>query len=107
MSERPNEHSDQAEQLKQIFDELQQNKSKSEESRREEQHTNDDSIPKIDVLNLPPRREVHGNSNVRTRLGISRPFLRFLSVIVLIVAIILGAYFMWGEELIVLINGLK
>src|SRR5690625_2069371 len=107
MSEKTNEQNDQAEQLKQIFDELQQNAIESGELSNDNQSIDDDSIPKIDVLNLPPRKEVHSNNDSRTRLSISRPFLRFLSVIILIIVIILGAYFMWGEELIVLIEGLK
>ncbi len=106
MNEKTNERSDQAEQLKQIFDELQQNETKSDGLSNDEQYKDDYSIPKIDVLNLPPRKEVH-SKNVRTRISISRPFLRLLSVIILIVVISFGAYFIWGEELIVLINGLK
>src|SRR5690625_219297 len=107
MSENTNEHNDQAEQLKQIFDELQQNKVKSDELPNVNRQTDNDSIPKIDVLNLPPRKEVHDHNKVRTRLSMSRPFLRFLSVIILIVAIILSAYFIWGEELMIIIDGLN
>lgn len=106
MSERTNENNDQAEQLKQIFDELQQNAVKSDELSNDEQYEEDYTIPKIDVLNLPPRKEVHSNHG-RARLSISRPFLRFLFVILLIVLVIFGAYYIWGEELIILIKGLK
>lgn len=107
MSENTNDHNDQAEQLKKIFDELQQHENKSEALSNDHQHTKDYSMPKIDVLNLPPRKEVHGNNKERTHLSISKPFLRFLSVIILIVAIIFGAYFIWGDELMIIIDGLK
>jgi len=106
MAEKTNEHNDQAEQLKQIFNELQQNAVKSEKNTNDEQYTAEHAIPKIDVLNLPPRKEVHSNQS-RTRLSISRPFLRFLSVILLIIIIIFGAYYIWGEELIDLLKSLR
>lgn len=100
------DHNNQAEQLQKIFDELQQNTVESEEISNEPA-VDDDSMPKIDVLNLPPRKEVHSNENVRIRFSISRPFLRFLTVIILIVAIIFGAYFIWGDDLINIIEALK
>lgn len=105
MSKKTNEHNDQAEQLKQIFDELQEHAIKSGEPQTEQQ-TEAYSPPKIDVLNLPPRKEVHSNHG-RTRLKISGPFLRLLTVILLMLAVIIGAYYTWGEELINLIQGLK
>ena len=106
MSKKTNEHNDQAEQLKQLFDELQEHAVKSGESSNIEQQAEAYTQPKIDVLNLPPRKEVHSNHG-RTRLTISRPFLRLLIVILLMIAVIFGAYYIWGEELINLIQGLK
>lgn len=106
MSEKTNAYKDQAEQLKQIFDELQQNAPDSEQLSNE-LDVDDRSIPKIDVLNLPPRKEIHRDNDVRTRLSISGPFVRFLSIIILIIIIVFGAYFLWGDELILIINGLK
>lgn len=106
MSDKTNEYEDQAEQLKQIFDELQQNAPNSDQPSNE-QEVIDDSIPKIDILNLPPRREIHDDNHTRTRLSISRPFLRFLSIIIFVIIIVFGAYFFWGEELILIIDGLK
>ena len=106
MSEKTNEHNDQAEQLKQIFEELQEHAITPDDSLNIEQHTEAYTLPKIDVLNLPPRKEVHSNHG-RTRLTISRPFLRLLIVVLLMIAVIFGAYYIWGEELINLIQGLK
>lgn len=105
MNDRKKAHENQAEHLKQIFDELQQNAKKSGEPSNEK-GADDHSIPKIDVLNLPPRKEVHGDNNARTRLSISGPFLRFLSVIFLILIVIFGTYFLWGEELVLIIKSM-
>lgn len=106
MSEIKKEYENQAEQLKQIFNELQQHTIDSNDTSNELDE-NDHLIPKIDVLNLPPRKEVHSNQSTRTRLSISRPFLRFLSVIMLMIIIVVGAYLIWEEELIIIINHLK
>ncbi|WP_100010770.1 hypothetical protein [Lentibacillus sediminis] len=51
----------------------------------------------IDVLNLPPRKEVHGQKN-STSLKVSRPLLRFLFVVVLLLVILAGAFIVWGDE---------
>lgn len=51
----------------------------------------------IDVLNLPPRKEVHGQQN-STTLKVSRPLLRFLFVVVLLLIILAGAFVAWGNE---------
>src|SRR5690625_6994309 len=102
MSEKTNEHNDQAEQLKQIFEELQEHAITPDDSLNIEQHTEAYSPPKIDVLNLPPRKEVHSNHG-RTRIKISGQFLRLLTVILLMIVVIFGAYYTWGEEVINLI----
>lgn len=106
MSDKTNEHNDQAEQLKQIFEELQKHEVKSDESSNHEQNGEEYTIPKIDVLNLPPRKEVHSNHS-RTRITMSKPLLRLLIVILLMISILFGAYYIWGEELINLIQSLK
>jgi hypothetical protein len=106
LSKENTERTNQAEQLKKIFDELQQGENNPDELMND-QFSETDSIPKIDVLNLPPRKEIHGNKKSRIRLSMSKPFLRLLSVIFLIILIICGAYYIWGEELIHIINNLK
>lgn len=43
----------------------------------------DKNEEKIDVLNLPPRKDVHSDDK-RTQLKWSKPFLRLLSVVVIL-----------------------
>lgn len=106
MSTETTEYEDQAEHLKRLFNEVQQGEMKPEKV-SDESDTAQEPTLKIDVLNLPPRKEVHGNHNNRARVKLGKPFLRFLSVIIILVALVIGAYFIWGEELIDIIKGLK
>lgn len=48
---------------------------------------------KIDILDLPPRREVHSHKQGRTHVKFSRPLLRLLLVIIILLGIISGIYF--------------
>src|SRR5690625_2427384 len=96
---------DQTVQLKEIFDEVQQ--SGSDQTNGRNNIVNDtDPIVKVDVLNLPPRKEVHNNHKRRTRVKIGQPFIRFFVVIILFIIAIAGAYYLWGEELINIIKEL-
>lgn len=107
MSNEANKHKDQAEHLKQLFHEVQQSE-KAEESVSKELTANDTESEhlKIDVLNLPPRKEVHKDHDSRMRLKLSKPFLRFISVVIILFIITICIYIFWGEELIPLINDL-
>src|SRR5690625_4764243 len=55
---------------------------------------------KMDIMNLPPRKEIHSNHKKRIHVKLSRPLFRFLSVIIILLVIIYGAYFIWGNELL-------
>lgn len=57
----------------------------------------------VDVLNLPPRKEVHSKNKQRTHIKMSKPLLRFLFVFILLLGVLIGVYFVWGE----LINGIS
>ncbi|ASN05486.1 hypothetical protein [Virgibacillus necropolis] len=114
MSDKNTERDDQANELRKLFNEVQgQGKETSELPKQEntDDHNSvftfenssteiDESVRKIDILNLPPRREVHGSNKKRARMKISRPFARFSVVILIIFAIIVSAYYVWGNELI-------
>jgi predicted DNA binding CopG/RHH family protein len=47
---------------------------------------------RIDVLNLPPRKEVHNKKNKRIKVKISSPLIRFIFVILLLSVLILVYY---------------
>ncbi len=55
-----------------------------------------DLTEKIDILNLPPRKEVHTERKGKINLKISRPLVRLLFVIILLLLIVAGAYFLAG-----------
>lgn len=100
-----NEENDQADQLKRIFADVEQ-RGEGEASDIKQQGNSNPVTPKVDVLNLPPRKEVHGIYKKRTHLRIGRPFLRFVGVLLILIIVVLGAYIYWGEELIAIIKNI-
>lgn len=81
---------DQANDLKKLINEVNDKQSSNL------QKVDDDQMPIIDVLNLPPRNEVHENNNSRMHLAITKPFLRF-SLVVLFIAGFIITLFYFGE----------
>lgn len=71
---------DQANELREIMDDKEEPKDKLKEQSK-------DSFEEIDILNLPPRKEVHKNSG-KSHFRFSKPLIRFLSVILVLIAII-------------------
>ncbi|GGA61093.1 hypothetical protein [Ornithinibacillus halotolerans] len=55
--------------------------------------------PEINVLNLPPRREVHSQNNQKVHFKISKPFIRLAFVIILL-AVVLGISFYFNPNLL-------
>lgn len=106
-----NEETDQVEQLRRILAEVEHGErsrtSDTIDQQLEDEQDNLTSVtPKIDVLNLPPRKEVHGKVKNRTRLRIGQPFLRLLIVILILIIIALGTYIYLGEELIIILENI-
>ncbi|WP_047985333.1 hypothetical protein [Ornithinibacillus californiensis] len=76
------------------------------------QHAKDEDLPEpvnvhvqelkenddLTILNLPPRKDVHGQKKNRTHLKIRRPLLRLTVVTLLLVVLVVLMFF--GEELI-------
>jgi len=96
-NERKND--DQATDLQKLIDEVQQ----SERIQKKQQVSlsqESDQIRKMDILNLPPRKEIHRNHKQRIHVKLSRPLFRFLSVIIILLVIIYGAYFIWENDLL-------
>lgn len=52
----------------------------------------------IDVLDLPPRSEIHQNKSKKTRLKINLIFLRFLLILFLLIIILVITYQYWGKD---------
>ncbi|WP_284141263.1 MULTISPECIES: hypothetical protein [unclassified Virgibacillus] len=96
---------DQAKELRKLFEEVQTNESTSSETNIEvptDENTidipNQQENREIDILNLPPRSTVHGQKNTRVHFRIHGPIVRFLIVIIMLCAILVGAYYMLGND---------
>lgn len=59
-----------------------------------------EEMPKIDVLNLPPRKEVHRQKKKKFSLKINRPSIRLFFVIIMAILVCLLVLYMWEEDLI-------
>lgn len=80
---------EQANELRSLFYELEQINEEEKSTVRDE--------TQIDVLNLPPRKEVHGK-NSRTKLKLSKPFLRlFIVIVIILFCIVLALYLGEGD----------
>lgn len=94
---------DQAAELRKLVDQIQDEKLPAEETDLNKQadmeQTDKTEDREIDVLNLPPRKEVHSKNNKFAHIKISGPLVRLLVVLLLILAVLTGLYFVWGEEL--------
>lgn len=100
MEEIKKEYDDQAKELRAIINELQENTDDSStiSSReiQEEKVPEQDVDTEINVLNLPPRKEVHSQKKKRARIKFSKPFIRLVIVVVLI--IIFGVLFFLNSD---------
>lgn len=87
----------QASNLEKLISEVQQGEAK--EYTDSDLRVDDNQEIKMDVLSLPPRSEVH-QTNKRTRIRLSKPLKRFIFVLFLIIIIISGSMYFFGNELI-------
>lgn len=70
-----------------------------EEPLKEERNMKED----IDVLNLPPRKDVHTMKS-RTHLKMSKAFLRFIFVLLVLSIIVIGTYYYVADDFLNLFN---
>lgn len=94
----PNEQKDdQAIKLQQLFQEV-----NNQQSNEKKPKITEEELIEVDVLNLPPRSEVHQKTALRFEMNVHRPFWRFVFVIILLAVIISVVYYMFGEQIILL-----
>ncbi|MBD1222639.1 hypothetical protein [Virgibacillus halodenitrificans] len=60
----------------------------------EEGNIEDDETTKIDLLNLPPRKQVH-TTKKSTKVKVSSAFIRFIIVFLALTFLVLIAYYLW------------
>lgn len=90
---------DQANELRTLFQDIEEGNENDEESFA------DQIINEIDVLNLPPRKEVHTKSK-RTKIKLSKPLLRFLFTVIIVIAGLGTAIYVWQDEITTLLHKL-
>ena len=91
----------QALKLQQLFSEVNnQDLDKAEEQKEHKEQT----LIEIDVLNLPPRSEVHQKTSVRFQMDIRSPIWRFLLVILFILGGIGIVYYFFGDQMIMIFS---
>jgi len=91
LDNQPNQSHDQAEQLKQLFNDL--NQHEQQQINNKSDFLGNDDVQKIDILNLPPRKTIHDKKKNKFKIRLKRPFLRFLFVIICLIAIIITIVF--------------
>ncbi|MGM8211643.1 hypothetical protein ACLIBH_02500 [Virgibacillus sp. W0430] len=99
-----NKEDHQAAKLQQLFEEI--NSSEINEIDNSEpfaENNEDRTATYIDVLNLPPRKEVHSNQSKRARIKVKMPLIRITSVVFLLVTILTVAYYMYINEWLIFI----
>lgn len=85
------EKSDQNEDLLTLINEVDQEARIADQE--DDEHNRD-----IDILNLPPRKEVHSTKKSKTHFKISRPMLRLILISVVIIVIIAGVVYLMETE---------
>ncbi|MCZ0701838.1 hypothetical protein J2T56_000387 [Natronobacillus azotifigens] len=73
------------------------NQHEAEMNKDEDQGQREDTEIEMDVLNLPPRSEIHDEKRAKTRLKISIALVRLLVVLFLIIVGIVLTYHFWGD----------
>ncbi|MFD1039503.1 hypothetical protein ACFQ3N_14025 [Virgibacillus byunsanensis] len=103
MSNQSKKRDDQANELRKLLNEVQQSETTQE---KKSSSYIADSVPtrEVDILNLPTRKEVHNEKGKRTKIKVSRPYLRLYVVIILILSIVAIAYYLWEEEIVSLFS---
>ncbi|RDW22024.1 hypothetical protein [Oceanobacillus chungangensis] len=81
---------DQAEDLRYLVEEIEDNKEMENDTSAILEEATEKR--EIDILNLPPRRDVHITNN-RTRLRISKPFFRITIVVIILILILIVSYY--------------
>lgn len=101
--ENPTKESDQAQELRQLLADV----NSTEVAHRTTENVPDnvsDNRQKVDILNLPPRKEIHNGKSKPMKMKIARPYIRMVVVVLLIVILFAGGYYLWSEELMEIIQ---
>src|SRR5690625_8023912 len=90
-------------QLEKLLNEVQHHGSEQEQEPKEDL-VRQERVQKIDVLNLPPRKEVHSKTKLRTRIKFGKETGRLFVVLLILIVLITGVYAYWGNGLKEILN---
>jgi hypothetical protein len=103
MEENRRKNDEQERELQALLVELQENADSSTvsvtDTEQEEKWNERKAVTEINVLNLPPRKEVHGQKKKRAHIKLSKPFIR-LAIVIVLVIIVLGILFFLNGSVI-------
>jgi len=85
----------QAEKLQQLFAEVTNQPASNHENETEK----DVDFIEVDVLNLPPRSEVHGKPKRKYYIRLKSPIMRFMTILLFLLVVISVIYFLAGEQI--------
>ena len=93
----PDKHKeDQAAKLEQLFREV----SNPELNQTSNEETEAEDFVEVDVLQLPPRSEVHQKSKMSIHFTFRSPVARLILVIILLIAVVALLYGFFGNEIV-------
>lgn len=104
MSNKTKEAEDQAAALRKLFNEVQAEAEQFVPEEDDEKELPIEQNRDVDILNLPPRKEVHSENKNRARIKVSNASFRLITVIIIFLLLLGGAYYLWGENLLEFIN---
>jgi len=105
MEEIKSESNDQAKELRELLQDVNNNSLKvNDRSNNQQDYVMEENLENqvtteekmVNVLNLPPRKEIHSQKKNRTHLKISKPFLRLFFVLLLLL-IVLWLLLFYGD----------
>lgn len=69
----------------------------------EKERTNEEYV-ELDILNLPPRREVHSNKKSKYSFSLTRPIVRLTFIIILLIVVFVLFYLYNRDEILSFFN---
>lgn len=93
-----NQGEEQTDELKELVDQVEKREDSSQTTKTSylnEETAEIAATKEIDILNLPPRNEVHRNKSKHIHIKISAPLIRLLTVILIILVVLGGLYYGW------------
>ncbi len=98
-----NQDSNKENELRSLFEELEKGNEKKTIHTETNTDKNTETKREVDILNLPPRKEIH-SANAGMHFRVNKPLFRFLFVLFLLIIILIGAYYFWDNELFSFVN---